>query len=110
MTELSVADVLERTADLITPEGAWTQGCGARDVRGNRVDMDSGAAVCWCAVFAVSKVAGDGVLAAEARDALRNLLDVPYLSVWNDARGRTQAEVVSAFRKAASLARGSSNV
>ncbi|MFA6031846.1 MAG: hypothetical protein WC889_02965, partial [Myxococcota bacterium] len=59
MSDLSVADVLERAADLIEPEGAWTQGESARDANGKPLKQGSDHnAVCWCVLGAIGKVAG----------------------------------------------------
>lgn len=98
MSELSVADVLDRAADLIEPEGAWNNG--------------SGPLGCHCAWTAIVEAAGK-----HAGDADEQVPGVLFFAKtiggirsgsiwnWNDAPGRTQAEVVAKLREAASLAR-----
>ncbi|GGB14780.1 hypothetical protein GCM10011380_00230 [Sphingomonas metalli] len=104
-----VADVLDAAADLLTPEGAWTQDTVYRDRYGNPAGDTRGPAVCWCAVGAICEVnIGYAMKACEAAEvglpvtapgALRPL------SAWNDDRARTQAEVIAKLREAAQLAR-----
>lgn len=101
---ISVADVLDRAADLIEPEGAWTQGAFARakdgaPLLGGRCEQ----AVCWCMWGAVIK-AGDGKHSNAIGDLLDRITGGATLS-FNDAPGRTQAEVVAALRSAATAAR-----
>ncbi|UIJ43764.1 hypothetical protein LZK98_11745 [Sphingomonas cannabina] len=98
MSALSVADVLERAADLIEPEGKWTQKNGG--VRG----------VCWCASTAIGAAHPDGI-ALDAQRFFANLISpggglaIVRIWCWNDAPERTQAEVVAKLREAAALAR-----
>ena len=98
----NIADILDRAADLIEPEGAWTQ----MDW-GNRED-------CFCMLGAVAYAAGidpdspwSGNPACEARVPLTEVIGVPIfeLTEWNDTPGRTQAEVVAKLREAAAKAR-----
>lgn len=105
---LSVADVLERAADLIDEPGRWTRGHIARNSAGEGVPADHPAAVCWCAVGALERVSGEqGGKPFHA--LLRVVGDFPdeatFGEKWNDAPGRTQSEVVSKLREAAALAR-----
>ena len=98
MSELSVADVLERAADLIEPEGKWTQGkYGSHDS-------------CMCAKGAIYHVGAWDERADEALEAVYAILPSTgiisdRLVAWNDAPERTQAEVVAKLREAAALAR-----
>jgi hypothetical protein len=110
---LSAADVLARAADLIEPEGRWTQGESARTSTGDGlVDALADEAVCWCAAGAVSRAAGEtGDMYGNAMRALSDYLKLrsyPLITEWNDNLGRTQAEVVAALRSAAALARDGS--
>lgn len=117
MSNLSVADVLDRAADLIEPEGAWTQGSYAQDASANNLMVGSAkGAVCWCALGSIDKIVG-----TEGREhpkpewlsAARTLASIleakcgvnDTITSFNDAEGRTQAEVVAKLRQAASLAR-----
>lgn len=112
---VSVADVLSRAADLIEPEGAWTQGDFARDETGFQYS-DSGLtfhefpATCFCLFGALAEVAevSDPELYRDADRYLLTVVGVPFVNDvadWNDAKGRTQAEVVAKLREAAALAR-----
>lgn len=112
-TPLSVADVLERAADLIEPEGAWIKnGNYALNLERSSVDALDLSATCFCAMGAVHRVAGVSTfsksgpveLVNTARNALYKILGEPMAS-WNDRDGRTQPEVVAALRRAATLAR-----
>jgi hypothetical protein len=126
-------EVLLAAAELLEPEGRWTQGVVARNVGNGSVDSVSVDAVCWCAYGAIEKVALDadfpelvedvataafcagigiqagGLLAGEqsglwfefARIVGELLPRYLTLGTWNDAPGRTQAEVVAALRAAA---------
>lgn len=90
----SVADVLEAAADLIEPDGAWTQGEYV-GINGN----------CWCALGAIKRV---GNYVGDINPASMQLLLVisgRFVHEWNDAPERTQREVVEALRSAASLSR-----
>ena len=109
MTEpKSVADVLDAAADLLTPEGAWTQGALAKAADGEWVDSGlSPAASCWCLLGAVERGGGNPVWSA-ARRVIATALGVDEregIPTWNDAPERTQPEVVAKLREAAALAR-----
>lgn len=102
MSALTVAEVLERAADLIEPEGKWTQGELARDENGMSVAPYDGEACCWCASGAIMHYGGSA-----PKDAWDKLGAVIHRMIpnWNDEPARTQSEVVTALRKAAALAR-----
>lgn len=102
---MSVADVLERAADLIEPQGKWTQGTFARGKRNRPCkEGNSSTARCWCALGAIQHETNSVALRNEAHWRLRKTLGMLVTS-FNDAPGRTQAEVVAALREAAALAR-----
>lgn len=96
-------EVLLKAAALV--ERGWTQDAGARSAKGNHVRSTGRAAVCWCAEGAIQKAAfgGDGYAYHFAKGALLRALPKRALSIpdWNDAPGRTQAEVVAALKAAA---------
>jgi hypothetical protein len=100
-----VAEILERAADLIEPEGAWVQGAFKRLREG------SGVSYCYCAAGALIEVASSDSAYDEARRFLNAQLPRPSdpedsaVIAFNDADGRTQAEVVAALREAAAKAR-----
>jgi len=111
---VSVADVLNAAADLIEPEGRWTQGTWARSSVGDTDPIDD--AICWCAYGAIYQVCGRK-WTPEANAGMRLLCGVLRLGatdpmgsigLWNDKEGRTQAEVVAALREAARPAAGQS--
>lgn len=97
----TVPEILRAAADLIEPEGAWTQG---------RLNIfRNGQPVCWCAMGAIIHASGgcgrDAVSLIEA-DLPRSPSTEPLrpIAKWNDAPERTQAEVVAKLREAADLA------
>lgn len=105
---MSAADILEKAADLIEPEGAWTRFVFARDASGRRVSEQDPSATCWCAAGAITVTAGGGFFgegAWKARSALLEALGAGIIPNWNDAPDRTQAEVVAKLREAAEKAR-----
>ncbi|MGI4744926.1 MAG: DUF6197 family protein [Janthinobacterium lividum] len=99
----TVAEVLDAAADLLTSEGAWTQGAQARRADGKQVMADGPNAVCWCLIGA-TEAADPEYFGTDADRVLYHLLGVDIVE-WNDAPGRTQAEVVAKLREAATLAR-----
>jgi hypothetical protein len=86
---LSVADVLDRAADRLEPEGAWGDHCAST------------------AIDSVSQ--GDWRLGSQANNFFARYIgsgsDRFGVWSWNDAPERTQSEVVSALREAAAKAR-----
>lgn len=104
---LTVSNVLERAADLIEPEGAWTQNTLARSHFRSHVLPQDQNAVCWCASGAVFALAGNDIpLAKQALLQLQDHIRSNYIGGWNDAPNRAQSEVVAALRAAAVAARG----
>lgn len=97
-----IADILDRAADLIEPEGAWTQGRWTAD------DFS-----CRCAEGAIAHAANISPLCIgshPAAIALADVLGLPNayqggIALWNDDQSRTQAEVVAALRQAAAAER-----
>ena len=91
---MTPAEIMDGAADLIERTG-WTQAVDARDANGGEVDIDSPRAVCFCmgaALFSASK----GPLPPESC----RLFEQP-VHTWNDAPGRTKAEVLAALRDGA---------
>lgn len=76
----------------------WTQGVLARDASGNAVYPFSSEAECFCIAGAARGCLSDDKI-DEFRKACLNIIgSAPYwnaLADWNDAPGRTQAEVVA---------------
>lgn len=79
---------------------AWCQGYYANTASGNRTEALSEDAAAWDAEGALQYVYGQGWCFEHARSFVLQDLGVSSLQVWNDAPGRTQAEVVAAFRRA----------
>ncbi len=107
MKTVSVADTLELAADLIEPEGKWTQGKYARDAKGCEVGAVSEVRepVSFCMLGAIIHVAGSHRQASKPIDFLNTQMFSGLAWSWNDVEGRTQAEVVAELHKAAALAR-----
>ena len=104
----TVADVLAKAADLIEPEGAWTQKAIGRDDAGVDVgnSKELSRAVCYCAAGAIWIAASmDDDVVQRAFSVLNNNGATEGVGPWNDKRGRTQSEAVDFLRKAAALAR-----
>lgn len=97
---MEVSEVLNKAADLLEKPGAWTQMAFARNAEGEETGLSQyrGQAVCWCILGATWAVAGDD--SRDADDELRRFIG-DDINCWNDAPGRTQAEVVEALRQAA---------
>jgi hypothetical protein len=105
---MKISEVLTKAADLIEPEGAWTQGRDAGSANGAGVALDSPKAVCWCMVGAIRKITGATLGEGPAKPALRLVRD--YLGRapidYNDDPHRTQKEVVNTLRRVAIIALG----
>ena len=114
----TVADILTAAADLIEPEGRWTQRAYARDRDGADIEDRSSyyedepefEAVCYCAIGAIMTAAGErpdrvGQDDIGALEAFAGFVGEESIHIWNDAAERTQAEVVAALRAAAEKAR-----
>ena len=105
------ADILNAAADLLEKPGAWTQGTEARDQDGRSLVWGTDErAKCWCVVGALEWASGRGRAATERAKALYAqstgiMMECLGAAIpdWNDAPDRTQAEVVAALRKAATL-------
>lgn len=79
----------------------WTQDEYARDESGAHVDQYAKDATCWCIAGAISAAKGEG--GYWPSDTIRYFMDINGISDvadWNDAPGRTQAEVIAAFTRA----------
>jgi hypothetical protein len=98
----SVSEILDAAADLIEPEGAWTQGTWARKASGSLTSAHFEDAVCFCARGAIVR-AGNFPLTAELPrlNDLAGFRNAAEMARWNDAPERTQAEVVAKLREAA---------
>lgn len=105
MTGGRVADVLDAAADLLSAPGAWTQGALARNALGKdaKVGEDK---VCFCMAGALVETSGPWSAAWAFLDKfLPNVRGANNTAAFNDAPGRTQAEVIAKLREAANAAR-----
>jgi hypothetical protein len=107
MADLSIAEVLTRAADLLEKPGAWTQGAFARDIHGHPIRCESEDAASFCAIGALYSLRVGSWMADSCERRLSKFKRVEMFAEWNDAPGRTQAEVVAALRAAAEKARQS---
>lgn len=99
------AAVLSEAADLLSRPGAWTQESWFRTKTGKATHRP-GNATCMCAEGALAiaaRVHPSDVYKHPAACALARLIPSTFTDIpdWNDAPGRTQAEVVAALREAA---------
>ena len=79
----------------------WCQGRAAQDDEGRFVLSGSPSAACWCLLGACSAAyhsGGTGIDPVSFAIKARHL-GIPSLVLWNDAPGRTQAEVVALMEK-----------
>lgn len=105
---MTTREVLVEARRILTPDGAWTQGVLARDATGAEVGYDDDTATCWCVDGAVTLAAdeGDGrndPSWSAAWEALKEVAPGDWnvaLIDWNDAPGRTQAEVLALLDRA----------
>lgn len=103
----AISTILFKAADLIEPEGAWTQGPWAADAEGNEVRPRDEAACAFCASGALERIAGgywDHPLYRAARDVVDPLTPEDSLVCFNERTSRTQPEVVAKLREAANVA------
>lgn len=112
-TQVTTRDVLHRAADLLEEFG-WAQNYYAFSDSGCHVEPTSSAAVRFCAVGAMTRAAWDltrdehdfdpdvalGLVGYRAFDG-RGRVTSCGVPAWNDAPGRTKAEVVQKLRDAA---------
>lgn len=101
----TVADILTAAADLIAPEGGWTQGTFARDSEGKQTGWRDPEAACFCVSGAIARANGGLWTAWNAFDAYCRKRGFRHMAEFNDEPRRTQAEVVAALRQAAEKAR-----
>jgi hypothetical protein len=82
-------------------EQGWTQGVYARLANGTPASLTESDATCWCTSGAIYASLMPQTFAFEARRVFIDANDLAVgIAEWNDAPGRTQAEVLAAFDKA----------
>lgn len=85
----------------------WTQGADGRDIDGRPSYMSGEPATCWCVSGAIHSVSrAHWYDPFVALDCFRKAAGCHCEGIadWNDAHGRTQAEVLAAFDRAIELA------
>lgn len=97
---MTTREALIAARELIEDPERWTQEESARDADGKGVPIGSPEACQWCAMGALSKIAPDGLMLSRTRVALLRGTGTYSVSMFNDAPGRTHAEVLAAFDKA----------
>lgn len=93
---MNLSVIYDRAADIIEPQGCWTQRVAARGRTNRPTSATSPRAVCWCMLGAIDRAAG-GDFDAE-KEARYRLWADGHGTRWNDARHHTQAEVVAVLR------------
>lgn len=99
------SEILSKAAELIEPEGKWTQGESARNEAGHPVSVQDSGATCFCAYGALMRITGKHAVDSAAARFLGEAIGTSMIAQWNDKRSRRQAYVVRKFRKAAELAK-----
>jgi hypothetical protein len=90
-------------------EGHWTRFVEARDENGLMVHPCSPDAACWCSYGVINSLTFNNYAAGAAAKvyvwlAITGKLGITKIAAWQDEPGRTEAEVLDAFRRAAELA------
>ena len=109
---LEAVQIIRKARELITPEGAWTQGTFARDAKGDPVGLFRDGAVCFCLGGALDRA--EYIIDADVpgRVAYNTMMQVVGASrdgacgiaSWNDVPGRNQYEVLAALKLAEDVA------
>lgn len=110
----AVGTVLSTAADLV--DAGWCQRTYAQDANGNYCSVDAERAAVFCARGAVHRAVlnlNDGHfnedLLERATERLESTVNAAFgtrqISRWNDTTGRSQAQVSSAMRLAATAAK-----
>ena len=107
---MKASEVLEAVAELLSPEGRWTQRVFARNCVGLPINPESPSATCWCLQGAIQRIAGEnGSIGTLTTIAYAVSAQIPTkeasISVWNDRHDRTQQQVVTVAKLAAARAR-----
>src|SRR5690349_5736981 len=101
----AVADVLRAARERVAR--GWCQGVDARDRSRRSVDPWSKSACRWCMMGSLHAEDRPSGYENSALQLLKLAIGEGFVTCWNDAKGRTQAEVIAAFDKAIALAESS---
>ena len=100
MTNQEIADKLDAIgAELEAHPERWCQGRLAIDASGKGLSARDTRAVAWCAIGWLDRFRIFDWTFFEVA------ISAPMIHLWNNAPGRTAAEVAAAFHRAAQLAR-----
>jgi len=92
-------------AKIERPE-CWTQRAFAKTALLNKAKVDSQRAVCWCALGAIAAITREdpNYVNDDVYWLLHRAMGLPAneiaVAAWNDAPGRTHAEVLAVFERA----------
>ena len=90
---------LQQARQLLAKPNGWTQGSYARDRHGVMVDSRCSEATAFCASGALYATQDDLNGSMQARTVIYRII-ADDIEVWNDADGRSQADIVRAFDQA----------
>lgn len=90
---------LQRARRLLARPKGWTQGSYARDGHGAMVDSRCSQATAFCASGALYATQDDATGSMQARTVIYRII-ADDIEAWNDADGRSQADIVRAFDQA----------
>lgn len=93
---MTTLETLKAMRELLSAPERWTKGECARDASGNRVDISSPDATCFCLIGAAGLV-GEF---KSVMDLLDRLVAPGPASCWQDAPERTHAEVLALLDRA----------
>lgn len=109
---MTPVDILKAARGLISEPSKWTTGSWARDEKGAMAFPSDEWGVCWCALGAINRVVDFTEQVTNAAHLLATEIGYPepwlaaheVITSWNDAEGRTHAEVLAAFDAAIAAA------
>ena len=95
-------EIPDRVWKLFDREGAWTQGCFARDAEGEQCGTEDPKATMFCLLGGIELIYPPHARYDKRRVVMEKLKVFPrigYLSVWNDDPKRTREEVVVVLKE-----------
>lgn len=101
MARKTALTVLIAARELITPRKGWTKGWFARDAKGLTTLPHTSEAVCFCALGAIERCAGNATrLYDQAKTPLAAVVPHGDIALFNDAKRRTHKDILAAFDRA----------
>lgn len=100
---MTALKILQGVRELLSDEKRWTRGSYARDRLGRTTHSTSESAVCWCLIGALGKITNHERGARSAERALERVArrrGREFPAEWQDADGRTHAEVLALLDEA----------